>query len=157
MKDLKITALKGYEIDKDNSTFENIVFKEIKKLPKTWEELGAIDGFFVGTSSKIYEAPSFGDSKSEVTDKNIFKTKEQARASLALAQLSQLRDVYRDGWVPDWSSLHLKYCIYFTNKTANVNRMCNSNEFISFQDRETAELFLENFRDLIEQAKPLMS
>ena len=35
--------------------------------------------------------------------------------------------------------------------------MCNSNEFLSFQDKETAELFLENFRDLIEQAKPLMS
>jgi len=35
--------------------------------------------------------------------------------------------------------------------------MCNSNGFLSFQDKETAELFLENFRDLIEQAKPLMS
>lgn len=31
MKDLKITAPKSYEIDKENSTFEHIVFKELKK------------------------------------------------------------------------------------------------------------------------------
>ena len=154
MKDLKITAPKGYEIDKDNSTFENIVFKKLNELPKTWEELGYIGGVYVGNSSKIFKA-CFRTCLSE--EKNIFKTEEQAKASLALAQLSQLRDVYRAGWVPDWSSPDLKYCIYFNNKTASVNRLGNSNEFLSFQDKETAELFLENFRDLIEQAKPLMS
>ena len=45
MKNLKITAPQGYEIDKDKSTFENIVFKKLNELPKTWEHLGRIDGF----------------------------------------------------------------------------------------------------------------
>jgi hypothetical protein len=154
MKDLKITAPKGYEIDKEKSTFENIVFKELKELPKTWEELGNINGFWVCENSDIYM-----HNKACLTDgnKNIFKTEEQAKASLALAQLSQLRDVYRASWVPDWDNVDIKYCIYFTNKTANVNILATSNEFLSFQDKKTAELFLENFRDLIEQAKPLMS
>lgn len=40
MKTFKIEIPNGFEINKDNSTFENIVFKEIKKeLPKTWYEL----------------------------------------------------------------------------------------------------------------------
>ena len=158
MKDLKITAPKGYEIDKDNSTFENIVFKKLNELPKTWENLKQINGFYTTTMSLINVVlRTVIPNRSNPTGRNVFKTEEQARASLALAQLSQLRDVYRAGWVPNWNSLDLKYGIYFTNKGANVHRMCNSNEFISFQDRETAELFLENFRDLIEQAKPLMS
>jgi len=158
MKDLKITAPQGYEIDKDKSTFENIVFKKLNELPKTWENLKQINGFYTTTMSLINVVLiTVIPNRSNPTGRNVFKTEEQARASLALAQLSQLRDVYRAGWVPDWSSPDLKYCIYFNNKTASVNRLGNSNEFLSFQDKETAELFLENFRDLIEQAKPLMS
>ena len=41
-KKLKINIPEGYEIDKENSTFEEIIFKKIEdplsKLPKTWEE-----------------------------------------------------------------------------------------------------------------------
>tara|TARA_R110002126_G_scaffold100487_1_gene231999 strand:+ start:1757 stop:1912 length:156 start_codon:yes stop_codon:yes gene_type:complete len=45
MKDLKINAPKGYEIDKDKSTFENIVFKEINVLPSSWDDLKEVSGF----------------------------------------------------------------------------------------------------------------
>ena len=41
-KKLKINIPEGYEIDKEKSTFEEIVFKKVEdplaKLPKTWEE-----------------------------------------------------------------------------------------------------------------------
>ena len=37
MKNLKITAPEGYEIDKTNSTFENIVFKPTKNTNKLEE------------------------------------------------------------------------------------------------------------------------
>lgn len=41
-KKLKINIPEGYEIDREKSTFEEIVFKKIEdplaKLPKTWEE-----------------------------------------------------------------------------------------------------------------------
>lgn len=41
-KKLKINIPEGYEIDRENSTFEEIIFKKIEnpfsKLPKTWEE-----------------------------------------------------------------------------------------------------------------------
>ncbi len=158
MKDLKITAPQGYEIDKDKSTFENIVFKKLNELPKTWENLKQINGFYTTTMSLINVVLiTVIPNRSNPTGRNVFKTEEQARASLALAQLSQLRDVYRSGWVPDWDGYECKFCIFFSGNTISVDSLHNSSEFLSFQDIETAELFLENFRDLIEQAKPLMS
>lgn len=76
--------------------------------------------------------------------KDVFATKEQAEASVALAQLSQLREVYRNGWVPDWNDQEqIKHCF-------------ESSLFICFQDGETYDLFYNNFKDLIEKAKPLM-
>ena len=40
-KELKIRIPEGYEIDKEKSTFEHIIFKKVNtfaKLPKTWKE-----------------------------------------------------------------------------------------------------------------------
>ena len=37
-KELKIKIPKGYEIDRQKSTFEKIVFKKIPENPKTWED-----------------------------------------------------------------------------------------------------------------------
>ncbi|WP_353077370.1 hypothetical protein [Flavobacterium sp.] len=153
MKTLKIEIPNGFEIDKDNSTFEQIVFKEIKnELPKTWEELGNIKGYFVHTMASIEKLRK--DSKGL---ENVFATKEQAKASIALSQLSQLREVYRNGWVPDFKKWSKKYCIEFLKNEINTPTYEISNAFLSFQDEETRDLFLENFKDLIEQAKPLMS
>jgi hypothetical protein len=154
MKTFKIEVPNGYEIDKEKSTFENIVFKEVKKeLPETWQELRSIKGAY--TISNIVHETAFLFAESG--NKNVFATKEQAEASLALAQLSQLREVYRNGWKPDWTDGNYKYCIFFCN---DLIRFCTNYEtslFLSFQDEETRDLFLENFRDLIEKAKPLMS
>ena len=157
MKELKINVPKGYEIDKDKSTFENIVFKEINKLPSSWGEMCQIDGYYVVSNScnfgVVYVEEAYFD-----TNPALFKTKEQAEASIALAQLSQLRDVYRQGWEPDWSDIYSKkYCIDFFDEEIKIYDYRNTNLFLSFQDEETAELFLKNFRYLIEKAKPLMS
>lgn len=155
MKSVKIEVPQGYEIDKEKSTFENIVFKEVKiELPKTWKELEVIKGWWVNTESKVLDAyTGLYD-----VNKNVFATKEQAQASIALAQLSQLREVYRNGWVPNWSDNNeLKYCIYFVEDKTDIVTYCETNQFLSFQDVETRDLFLENFKDLIEQAKPLLS
>ena len=46
MKELKIEVPKGYEIDKENSTFECIKFKKKQEI-KTWDDLckcGVFDG-----------------------------------------------------------------------------------------------------------------
>ena len=154
MKTFNIEIPKGYEIDKEKSTFETIIFKEVKnELPKTWEELEELKGYYVTTHCNI--TPIAGNICKELL--NTFATKEQAEASLALAQLSQLREVYRNGWKPDWKDGDYKYCIYFCNDLINTCTNYETSLFLSFQDAETRDLFLENFKDLILIAKPLMS
>ena len=155
MKELKIDIPQGYEIDKDNSTFEKIVFKQINELPKSWVDLKKIKGYYVDSESDLRAIKTHKFFDYSYT--NTFKTKEQAEASVALAQLSQLRDVYRRGWEPDWSVENERWCIVFGGTDFSVSARYFNSYYLSFQDQETAELFLENFRDLIEKAKPLMS
>lgn len=142
----------GYEIDENRSTF---VFKKIKKeLPKSWEELEKIEGFYSCTDSEIH--PS-GNCYCTESMKNVFPTEEQVEASIALAQLSQLRDVYRDGWIPNWIDGNTKYTIELFKGKVFKDVSQSYDSFLSFQNHEKRDLFLENFRDLIEKAKPLMS
>jgi hypothetical protein len=126
-----------------------------KESPKTWEELIKINGFFVDSDSCSLEV---NNKTSLLGNRNIFATEEQAEASIALAQLSQLKKVYNGDWEADWEdSIQLKYVIYFYHNNPSIARMLNSSEFLSFKDKKTAELFLENFKELILKAKPLMS
>jgi hypothetical protein len=155
MKHLQISIPEGYEIDKAQSTFENIVFKPVvKSLPKTWEELNRIDGCFVNSATT--NVRELINEKTTRTNRNIFATKEQAEASIALAQLSQLMQVYNDGWVPDWQVGDFKYTIerYKYDMILEIRSSCCA--FLAFKTKETAKLFLENFKDLITIAKPLL-
>lgn len=155
MKEFKIEVPQGYEIDRENSTFECIKFKEVKKeLPKTWKELVRIKGFFSNRDSEIIEAYTVSMDDS---NRNVFPTKEEAEASISLAQLCQLRDRYNDGWKPDWSdSDEPKYCIFFDEENAcNVDHY-NARRVLHFKSKELADIFLKNFEQLILTAKPLL-
>jgi hypothetical protein len=154
MKNLTITPPEGYEIDKKQSTFENIVFKPlIKGLPKSWEDLKEISGYYVDSYSNV-ECLIRVDSN--CPNLNIFATTEQAKACLALAQLSQLMAVYNDGWVPDWTVADYKYVIYFVAVNIEKSDYKHSQHFLAFKTEELRNEFLENFRDLILTAKPLL-
>ena len=154
-KEMKIQVPEGYEIDRENSTFEKIVFKKVDDLPKSWEELEFIDGFFVSSLSDI--AKIGNNTTNDKNNKNVFPTKEEAEACLALAQLCQLRDRYNDGWKPDWNiTSETKYVIEVSKNTMVKNFYGNRHKILSFKTEELRDKFLENFRDLIETAKPLL-
>jgi hypothetical protein len=124
-----------------------------KALPKSWEELDWLDGYYVDSSSDVNP---LNDGGILPRNHNIFATREQAEASIALAQLSQLMKVYNNGWVADWKSNKDKHVIYF-NEDNLIKSINNYNScFLSFKDAETRDLFLENFSDLILTAKPLL-
>ena len=153
-KEMKIQVPEGYEIDKENSTFEKIVFKKIEnKLPKKWEDLYEVKGWFVDFHSDVVTSGSMrtGDSV-----KNRFPTKEEAEACIALAQLCQLRDRYNDGWKPDWKKDTDKYTIIYSSDKIDTSFSVYSQRILSFKTVELRDKFLENFRDLIEIAKPLL-
>ena len=151
-KELNIIAPEGYEIDKENSTFEKIVFKKINELPKTWEDLKYISGAYISALSYINTINSIETIPSA---KNIFPTKELAEAVLALAQLLQLRDRYNgdnEGFIFNKNN----YCISVYNYNIDKSWNAQIQRVLAFRTKELGDEFYNNFKDLIEIAKPLL-
>ena len=141
MKELKIEVPEGYQIDKEKSTFEKIVFKEIEnKLPMSVEEIPNRK-FYITNDSNIVINNNKRVLSTGRSCINQLSTKERAEAFLALMQLVELRDV----WNGD-SKRHL-YLIYSENRTSNL---------LSFKTLELRNQFGEQFKDLIETAKELL-
>ena len=141
MKELKIEVPEGYQIDKEKSTFEKIVFKEIEnKLPMSVEEIPNRKFYITNDSNIVINNNKrvLSTSRSWI---NQLSTKERAEAFLALMQLVELRDA----WNGD-SERHL-YLIYNENRTSNL---------LSFKTLELRNQFGEQFKDLIETAKELL-
>ena len=141
---------------KDNK----VVFEDIKpQFPKTWEEFCEQNTIkrsecYLDTSSCIVD---MWDGKRDISsDRNVLPNKQATEAHLALMQLHQLRDCYRQGWEPNWNNDCNKYIIVKNRDKYVVFGGNWTNQFLSFQDRERAEEFLTNFRDLIEQAGDLI-
>ena len=89
--------------------------------------------------------------------KNVLPSLKSAKAHLAYMQLHQLRDCYRQGWVPDWrDSYQWKWCIIFNTDTFIITTGTCFNHFLSFQSKKIARKFLENFKGLIETAGDLI-
>ena len=143
-----------------------VIFEDIKPLlPKTWKEFykqnrikegecyindyGWVTVSGVGERHKIY-------------DKNLLPNRKAAEAHLALMQLHQLRDCYRQGWQPNLKDSANKYGIQlaYSSISSNIELRVlwyqQVSTFLSFPTRELAEEFLTNFRDLIEQAWDLI-
>lgn len=128
-----------------------------KKLPKSWEELKKVSGVSIDSGSTIEVL----NVMTHPINKDAFRTTEQAEAAIALAQLSQLRQVYRDsyekGWESDWTTSKRKYCISYISDRLTISYYAETATFLSFPTEELAVEFLNNFEDLIEKALPLMS
>ena len=145
------------------------LFKEYEKqneLPKTWEEFCE--------KYHIKEKEAFINSASDIVslkdyfptrpfrlyrdDKNLCTSRQEAEAFLALMQLRQLRKAYVKDWEPDWNnSKQYKACIMYNGidfVTVYYKDLCSRP--LSFPTYELATQFLNNFKDLIEIAKPLL-
>ena len=155
IKEMKIQAPEGYEIDRENSTFENIIFRKAeRKLSKRWEDLPFVEGWFIDAKCRIIET---GRLNTQEYNKNTFPTKEEAEACVALAQLCQLRDIYNEGWKPNWEDYNeTKYCIEFCQGRIETIDRVNCHKILTFKTEDLRDKFLENFKDLIKTAKPLL-
>ena len=142
---------------KDNK----VIFEDIKpQLPKTWKEFckqNVIrDGeHYIDSFSDIVKKTSIGTMRNCSFDKNILPNNQAAEQHLALMQLHQLRDCYRQGWEPDWNG-YSKYVIVKNRGEYGVFTSKWTSRFLTFQDMETAKEFLTNFRELIEQTGDLI-
>ena len=140
----------------ESCDFEEVSAEYILSLetkPK-WEDFGEMKGCYVGDLS---ETGTILKCKSTSVNKNLFPTKEEAEACLALSQLLQWRDKYNDGWKPDWNDTKsLKYIIAYFMDEVCINSFSCVQRVLAFKSEEIRDKFLEDFRDLIEQAKPLI-
>ena len=154
-KSLKINIPKGYEIDKEKSTFEEIVFKKkvdpFSELPKTWEE------YYAHTKN----SPSYcwndccktGVVTSVFTGfYNEFSTKERVKQYVALGRLLQLRDY----WVKGYSEFRYAVYVDCIDGISICDWLDNIHSPLTFPTKEMAEEFKNCFKDLIKEAYPLV-
>ena len=152
MEQKEIIIPQGWEIDKVDGN--KIILKEDKKyLPKTWGECCELlgEGEYINNESIICNyTPHCAASKA---NENILPT-GLGKPMLALMQLLVCREVYRQGWKPDWTNANEnKYCIEYRISSTICTYIA---KVLSFQSAEIRDKFLENFKDLIEEAKELI-
>ena len=158
-KKLKINIPEGYEIDKEKSTFEEIVFKKVEdplaKLPKTWEEY----------CKYAKDCPSYygNPRKNNICETrfdgfyNEFFTEERVKQYVALGKLLQLRDYWVGNWKND-SNNSVAVIYHFEGEIVNTNvsKKRSLSYSLTFPTREIAQKFIECFKDLINEASPLI-
>ena len=162
-RNIKLSLEKAREFYSKGGEFKDLAlsaFTEneilLDKLPKTWEEFcnnypvkGGIEHYIEDNSRISCDASK--RERIKILDRNLLPSREAAEQHLALMQLHQLRDCYRQGWIPDFSNSYIhKYCIHKVNKgDIKIFKHSTYNCFLSFQTKELAEEFLNNFMDLI--------
>ena len=130
--------------------------KELNPLPRSWAEFCInhpvkFGETYIGTCSKFISRSV--ETRDSVYDRYVCPSKKSAEAHLAMIQLEQLRDCWRQGLKLTPGKSY--YVIKLGFRGLDVYRFCTV-EFLSFPTREMAEEFLVCFRDLIEKAKDLI-
>ena len=128
-------------------------------LPNTWEEFckmyPIINEWYIDSNSNLTKF--ICGKRFYKVNKNVLPSQQAAEQHLAYMMLHQLRDCYRQGWVPDWSDGHKnKSCIIFSEGNYHIDNYCLYIRFLSFQSKKIAEKFLNNFKGLIETAGDLI-
>ena len=151
-KEIKINVPAGYEIDRENSTFECIKFK--KKKPVKWRNSGKqVSGVYISHNSDIEIADDSGFFNSNPQHRNIFATEKQAKSVLAMAQISQIvaNDERFGGPITDeeWNNVFVKYTITRLRDAVMPDRAITEYNFLSFHTEEQRDLFLKENEDLV--------
>lgn len=137
-RDIALTAFMEHELIGD-------------RLPKTWDEYCAKHGE-VGDRIKASLNTAY-----MTINRYVFSDCKQAQAHIAKMKLHLLRDDYRMGWVPEWRNIdESKFSIEMVENEFTVENYGTTRHFLSFQDKERANEFLTNFRELIEEAGDLI-
>ena len=142
-KELKIEVPQGFEIDRQKSTFEKIVFKKIPENPKTWEDYCSL---MKGKTVYYTNCNTItGSGFSDAHDK--FVNKKRAEQFIALGKLLQLRDY----WVKGYSEF--RYAVFGTKDGIGLYDCSGFYAYsLTFPTKEMAKEFKDCFSDLIKQA-----
>lgn len=108
-----------HSIHKDIVEWMKDHFEEVKERPTSWEELWEIEWYYISWDP---EATAIDTCRAERWNIDVFKTQEQAEASIALAQITQLLDKYdipekSDVWYhKNWHDYSKAWLLHFDTK-----------------------------------------
>lgn len=155
-KELQIVPPQGYEIDKENSTFEKIVFKKVEEkltYTKIANELFNKKKYYYtndyGTIRETTNPEKVSDFR--VIDSNNAPTEHQLKRLLALNKLMNTAYYLNDGWEPNWKDKSEgKYCIIFNGFICIVeNNVWANHGGVVFKSMELAKQAIEILGDKI--------
>ena len=149
-KEIKITPPEGYEIDKENSTFDCIKFKPVAKRWRDKEKAG-FSGYFIAANSAII--PTFQKLNNDI-NYNVFATEKQAKSALAMARISQImaNDERFGGPITDEEWNNSRIGVYSIERFGNMYKGEMRNTlytFLAFHTPKQRDLFLEENEDLV--------
>ena len=147
---------------KDKRTWEGFrIARKVSELPQTWKQFCLenpviVECWIGGDSYICYERT--GANRMCDDDRNLLPTRKAAEAHLAMMQLHQLRDCWRDGWTPTEGDNVWQIRQQWDNGDLKPVICCSGmySKFLSFQDEERARKFAECFELLIEKAGDLI-
>lgn len=146
-KTFKITAPEGYEIDREKSTIDEIVFKPVKKRLYYYdvaEKLFSDNKFyFINQNGLITES----DSSMAFEDANNCTSMKQAEKLLALNMMMNVAKYLNGGWKVGDQCRYERY--YWVLNASNhkldlhMNQSSEINENVYFKSQEAAREALE--------------
>lgn len=141
------------------------LFKEYEKqneLPKTWKEFCERNPIkrgecLISPLCKMHITEAIGVDRDVNEDRNYCISEQEAEAFLAFMQLRQLRKAYVKDWEPDWTDCRIaKYNITCIESVLSIFETVTVHRSMSFPNSNLAKQFFNNFKDLLEIAKPLL-
>lgn len=144
-KELKIQVPEGYEIDKENSSFECVKFKPIKKV-KDYKDVeqelfkGEEINYCINAQSKV-KGSIFNRTELEFIQCG---SEKQLAKVIAIAKLMNVAKYLNDGWQPNWGNdkeykywIGVKECY---NKEIYIEHSSSYNfSYVYFKSKEAAQ------------------
>lgn len=150
-REIKINPPEGFEIDRENSTFDCIRFKPIEV--KRWKDNPdkVVNGHLINAFSRVIYHSGFNHRY----DYNLFFTEEQAKSALAMARISQImaNDSRFGGIITDeeWDSNEDKFIIKRERNSIATGATVMFYYFLAFHTKQQRDLFLEENENLVRE------
>ena len=152
-KELKVQVPEGYEIDQENSTFERIKFKLIKKDITYKDVCNAIlknkTNYYINNNGIIVDI----NLETQIYDKNNTTNRKQLERLLALNQLLNIAEYYNKVHSDNTNPCTIVYC----KQTKKYNPTFTDNVYTYgmrafFNSEEDAQAVIDNpnFREILD-------
>ncbi len=156
----KTAIPEGYEMDRENSTLDEIV---LKPIVKHWRDdcNAKVTGWLINDVAQVFQCAT--EHRNISCNFNIFATKQQAESALAMARISQImaNDKRFGGPITDeeWDNGNvIKFIIDRSNNSIISDYFwTNAYSFLAFHREGQRNLFLKENEDLVRQYLMLSS